>query len=167
MSDKPTLQEVVAEQFRNFLIAHQLRQTKERFAILHAAYNLEGTFTIDDLQNLLDIMHFPVSTGTLYNTTQLLVQANLLIRHPFSSSTTIFERIDESKPRNYQICSNCHTITRIKSRELAEALGYYRPRKFAISHRVVYVYGLCAKCQRQMNKALKIYRMLEEKEKNH
>jgi Fur family ferric uptake transcriptional regulator len=163
MSKKPTLQERVAEQFRHFLIAHDLRQTKERFAILHAAYNLEGIFTIDDLKNLLDILHFPVSTSTLYNTTQLLVQANLLIRHPFSSTIAYFERIGDNKPRNYQICNNCHLITRIRSRELAEALDLYEPRKFAITHRIVYINGLCAKCQRQMERALKVYDMLQEK----
>ena len=149
-----TLQEEVESKFRQFMIAHQLRQTKERFAILRAIYDIEGSFTIEDLQQTMQDRRFPVSTGTLYITTQLLVQANLLIRHPFSSSSAVFERIADDRPRSYQICNNCHRITRIKSKELANSLEVYHPRSFTISHRIVYVYGTCASCHRQMKKMI-------------
>lgn len=155
MNEKTDIQEIVAERFRLFMIANQLRQTRERFAILRAIYDMEGTFTIEDLQQTMQDRRFHVSTGTLYQTTQLLVQANLLIRHPFSSSAAVFERIVDTRPRSYQICSNCHRITRIKSKELAASLETYHPRSFSVSHRIVYVYGTCASCQRKMNKILK------------
>ncbi|MBR1755098.1 MAG: transcriptional repressor [Bacteroidaceae bacterium] len=157
MSEKANIQETVAEQFRTFLIAHQLRQTKERYAILRAIYDLEGTFTIEELQQTMQERRFPVSTGTLYQTAQLLVQANLLIQHPFSSSSAVFERIDDDRPRSYQICAGCHRITRIKSKELAASLDTYRPRTFTVSHRIVYVYGTCATCMRQMRRQLRLY----------
>ena len=155
MSEKVYTQEAVATYFRDFLLANGLRQTRERFAILHAAYDFEGTFTIEDLQQLLLLQKFRVSTATLYNTTQLLVQANLLIRHPFSSSTTLFERISDNRPKSYQICNNCHRITHIKSKELAAAVETYRPRRFGVSHRILYVYGTCPKCEAARRKALK------------
>lgn len=156
MSEKGNLQENVKEQFRQYLIANGLRQTKERFAILNAIYETEGVFTIEDLQHIMQVYRFHVSTNTLYLTTQLLVQANLLIRHPFSSSAATFERIADDRPRSYQICSHCHRITRIKSKELAASLETYHPRSFAVSHRIVYVYGTCTSCQRQMRKLLKL-----------
>ncbi|MBR1665199.1 MAG: transcriptional repressor [Bacteroidaceae bacterium] len=155
MSEKVYTQEAVAARFQQFLEANGLRQTKERYAILHAAYELEGTFTIEDLQQTLLMQRFRVSTATLYNTTQLLVQANLLIRHPFSSSTSVFERITDNKTKSYQICNNCHRITHIKSKELAAAVDSYHPRRFEISHRILYVYGTCPKCGAAMRKVLK------------
>ncbi|MBP5771355.1 MAG: transcriptional repressor [Bacteroidaceae bacterium] len=155
MSEKSSLQDTVEQRLRLYLEANQLRQTKERFAILRAAYDIEGTFTIEDLQKKMQEERFPVSTGTLYQTTQILVQANLLIRHPFSSSSTVFERIADNRPRSYQICNNCHRITRIRSKELATSLETYHPRSFAVSYRIVYVYGTCATCQRIMHKRLK------------
>ena len=148
--------EEVQDRFRQFLIAHQLRQTRERFAILNAIYSLDGTFTIEDLELLMQERRFPVSKSAIYNTTQLLVQANLLIRHPFSSSSAVFERIVDDRPRSYQICSNCHRITRIKSKELAASLDSYRPRTFSITHRIAYIYGVCPGCQRQMRKQLQM-----------
>ena len=155
MSEKAFSQKSVEQRLRDFLLANGLRQTKERFAILNAVYDMDSTFTIEELQRALADMRFRVSTATLYNTTQLLVQANLLIRHPFSSQTTLFERIADEKPRNYQICNNCHRITRIKSKELMDGINSSRPRRFDISHRVLYVYGICPKCEAAMRKKLK------------
>lgn len=155
MSEKLSLQEQVRERFRLYLVANGLRQTRERFAILEAIYEQEGTFTIDDLSQIMQMNRFHVSTNTLYLTTQLLVEANLLIRHPFSSSAAVFERITDERPRSYQICSHCHRITAIKSKELASSLETYHSRSFSISHRVAYVYGLCASCQRKMHKRIK------------
>lgn len=155
MSDKMNLQDQVKERFRQYLLANKLRQTRERYAILHAIYETEGTFTIDDLQTLMQQHRFHVSTNTLYQTTQLLVEANLLIRHPFSSAAAVFERIADDRPRSYQICSHCHRITRIKSRELAASLETYHPRSFTVSHRIAYVYGCCASCQRKMRQQMK------------
>ena len=156
MGEKNNIQDVVAERFREFMIANQMRQTRERFAILRAIYDIDGTFTIEDLQQTMQDRRFHVSRATLYQTTLLLVQANLLIRHPFSSSSAVFERIIDDRPRSYQICNNCHHITRIKSKELANCIENYHPRSFSISHRIVYVYGICASCHRKMNKMLRL-----------
>lgn len=155
MSEKAYTQDGVAKIFEQYLLANGLRQTKERYAILHAIYDIEGTFNIDDLQQQMAEQRFHVSTATLYATTQLLVQANLLIRHPFSSSGAIFERISDDKPRCYQICNNCHHITRIKSKELATGIDNYHPRRFSVSYRVLYVNGICPKCTTAMHRKLK------------
>ena len=155
MSDKAYTPEGVVTRFKEFLLANGLRQTKERFAILRAIYEIEGNFTIDDLQHVMFEHRFYVSTATLYSTTLLLVQANLLIRHPFSSSAAVFERIVDDKPRSYQVCNNCHRTTLIKGKELAEGVMAYHPRRFGVSHRVLYIYGICPKCEIAMHKKLK------------
>ena len=154
MSERDNLQELVAKKLQEFLIVHNHRHTRERYAILRACYDIEGTFTIEDLKTVMDAQRFNVSTATLYSTTQLLVQANLLIRHPFSFSSVVFERIVDSRPRSYQVCNVCHRITQIKSKELAMAISSYRPRRFSISHRVSYVYGTCPKCAKRMKSRL-------------
>ena len=155
MSEKPVTLATLEQQFREFLLANELRQTRERFAILRAVYETKGTFTIEDLQERLKEVKFPVSTGTLYNTALLLVKANLLVRHPFSSSTTVFERVYPNQPRAYQVCNNCHRIAIIKGQDFNNAIQSYKPRQFTVSHRISYVYGICPKCLREMRKKLK------------
>ncbi len=156
MSEKTSLQEQVRERFRQYLTANKLRQTRERFAILHAIYDIEGTFTIEDLQEIMQLQRFHVSTNTLYLTTQLLVEANLLLRHPFSTSAAVFECLPDNRPRSYQICNSCHRITRIKSKSLAQSLETYHTRSFTVSHRIAYIYGTCAMCASAMEKQLKL-----------
>ena len=155
MSEKAYTQDAITKRFREFLMANGMRQTRERYAVLEAAYELEGTFTIDELEEMLQAKHFHVSKATLYNTVQILVQANLLIRHPFSSSVAVYERILDDRPKCYQICNNCHRITRIKSKDVATAVLTYHPRRFNVSHRVLYVYGTCPKCVIALRKRLK------------
>lgn len=151
MSEKNAIAVTTVEQrFREYLLANELRQTRERFAILEAIYGMDGTFTIEDLQEIMTKTHFHVSTATLYNTTLLLVSANLLVRHPFSSSSAVFERIYDDHPRTYQVCNHCHHITLIKSRDLSTAVQSYKPRRFNATHRISYIYGICPKCERTM-----------------
>lgn len=157
MSERDNLQVKAKLQFKQFLLASKQRQTPERFAILAAAYDIEGFFTIEDLQEELLKSNFKVSVATLYNTVALLVQANLLIRHPFSSSASLYERIADEKPRCYQICNNCHNITRITSRELAAVVNSYKPRRFVPSHRVLYVYGVCPRCDKTLRKVRQLF----------
>ena len=162
MSEKVGIRKEVERKFRLFLMANELRQTPERFAILDAIYSIQGYFTIEFLQDIMQERRFPVSSSTLYRTTQLLVQANLLIQHPFNA-TAVFERIEDKKPKSYQICNNCHKITRIASQEVAEGIMAYHPRFFSINHSVAYVYGICPSCQKEMNK--KIKKLEKEKER--
>ena len=149
MTAKEILQSEVAEAFREYLIATGQRQTRERFAILRAAYDIEGTFTIDTLSEVMNQHRFHVSTATLYQTMQLLVEANLLIRHPLSSSCAVFERIDDRRARCYQVCSCCHSVKRLRSKALTMGIDAYYPRSFTPTHRILYVYGTCNKCLRK------------------
>ena len=154
-SENTALQNLVREHLEAYLDACDLRHTRERFAILRVIYDTEGIFSIEDLAEAMQRTKFHVSRATLYNTTQLLVEANLLIRHPFSSGATQFERITDTRPRSYQICGHCHRITLIKGRELQADIEKYRPRSFRITHRILYVYGLCGRCARAMKKGEK------------
>lgn len=162
MSEKTAPQVNAEEKLRRFLLANELRQTRERFAILRAVCQTDGLFTIEDLQKKMQEAHFRVSTSALYANTQLLVQANLLVRHPFSSSSALFERIYDDRPRSYQICNNCHRITLIKSRDFSAALQTYHPRRFATTHRIAYIYGVCPKCEAAMRKKLKNHEPTQE-----
>lgn len=155
MNDNMSIRESLHLRFQQFLEANDLRQTRERYAILDAIYDIEGIFSIEELADILSQSRFHVSRATLYNTTLLLVQANLLIRHPFSSGAAQFERVNDKQPRSYQVCNNCHRITLIKSRNLQAALDAYHPRSFGITHRIVYVYGICGQCERALRKKLK------------
>ena len=155
MPHSEQLQSPAAQQLNRYLLSNHLRQTSERYAILEAVGDIPGMFTAEDLENIMAQRHFPVSRSTIYASLQLLVEANLVMRHPFSSASSLYECVKDASPRCYQICNRCHRITQIKSKELNSTLNIYQPRSFSVSHRVAYVYGVCPKCASAMARALK------------
>lgn len=150
MSELQNIQQNVAERLQTYLKACKLRQTRERFAILEAIYDTEGTFTAEDLQEIMLQRKFPVSIATIYSTTRLLVQANLLLRHPYNSASAVFERILDSRPRTYLVCDHCGSVTPLKNKELALLFETARTPRFTSTHRIAYIYGNCSKCQRSL-----------------
>lgn len=148
------LQEEAAAKLCAYIVANNMRQTQERYQILKAVFTFERFFTLEDLQKVLQGVNFHVSTGTLYKNIALFIDANLVIRHPFNLQSTVYERVVEKEPRTYQVCYRCHKITTILSEEVKAAFKAYHPRRFNISHQVSYVYGVCAKCQKEMKNNL-------------
>ena len=67
--------------FTEYLRDHNLRKTPERFAILQEIYSTNGHFGIEDLYNKMKDTRYRVSRATLYNTIELLLDCNLVIKH--------------------------------------------------------------------------------------
>lgn len=148
------LQEALA-QLRDFLAANQLRMTSERTAILTAIYETDKPFTIDQLREMMDARNFHVSNATLYATTDVLVRANLLLRHPASTASTLFERIPENGIGCYQVCNCCHKVTSIDRKEVLAAINEITTKRFTPSHRIAYIYGTCTQCKTKMKRRLR------------
>ena len=84
---KDILIKEVKEILTSYLELNHLRKTPERYAILDAAYNIEGHFTLEELGNILEKENFRVSRATLYNTMKLFIELRLVIRHRFIGQT--------------------------------------------------------------------------------
>lgn len=155
MSNKNThLQEALA-QLRDFLVANKLRMTSERTAILTAIYETDKPFTIEQLREMMDARNFHVSNATLYATTDVLVRANLLLRHPASTASTLFERKPENGIGCYQVCNYCHKVTSIDRKEVLTAINEITTKRFTPSHRITYIYGLCTQCKTKLRRRLR------------
>ena len=70
--------------------------------------NINGHFTIEELQQLIDADGFRVSRSTLYNTVELLIEAKMLRRHVFEGMQAQYERI--TLPHTHLICTTCGRV---------------------------------------------------------
>ena len=70
--------ETVKQLFIQFLESRNLRKTPERFAILEKIYTTTQHFDVETLYEAMIQNGYRVSKATVYNTIDLLLEANLV-----------------------------------------------------------------------------------------
>ena len=140
------VRDTVKQMLTDYLQKNGHRKTPERYAILDTIYSIEGHFDIDMLYNYMETEgHFRVSRATLYNTIILLMDANLVIRHQFGSSSQ-YERAYKNETHHHMICTECGKVTEFQDEKLKEAIGSTKLKRFTAYHYSLYIYGICSKC---------------------
>ena len=152
------MREKVKQLFTEYLTKRKHRKTPERYAILDMIYSIDGHFNIESLYTMMEqTAKFRVSRATLYNTLILLLDAHLVVKHQFGT-TSQYEKCFNKETHHHMICTQCGKVTEFHNEQLqADIEGAKLPR-FKQTHYSLYVYGLCSKCQWKQN--LKLNKIL-------
>ena len=148
------MREKVKQLFTEYLTKRKHRKTPERYEILDMIYTIDGHFNIESLYTLMEeTARFRVSRATLYNTLILLLDARLVIKHQFGT-TSQYEKCFNQETHHHMVCTQCGKVTEFHNEQLqADIEGTKLPR-FKQTHYSLYVYGLCSKCQWKLNMKL-------------
>jgi Fur family ferric uptake transcriptional regulator len=137
-------QEEVRRIFSDFLKDRSQRQTPERFTILEEVYQISGHFDADELYAKLKENGVRVSRATVYNTLDLLIDCDLVVKHQFGNKQAKYERAYSYWQHDHLICMDCNELfefcdPRIQSIQEMVAEIY----DFEVKHHSLHIYGHC------------------------
>lgn len=149
MSTTPTMLpqarlDEVRRLFADFLKRRGQRRTPERFAVLDALYATGDHLDADTLYLRLKNDGVQVSRATVYNTLELLLDCDLVVKHQFGKTQAKYERAYAYWQHDHLLCIDCGAIyefcdPRLQSIQetVAEIYG------FEIAQHALTMYGHC------------------------
>lgn len=150
-SEKENVRQILTE----YLQKNGHRKTPERFAILDTIYSIKGHFDIDRLYEImLNEENFRVSKATLYNTIILLLDAGLIIKHQFGT-TSQYERSFNQETHHHLICTYCGKVSEFHDDNIQASIAGASFRRFHMNQYSLYIYGICSSCAAQLTRKRK------------
>lgn len=134
----------VRKVFTGYLEQNGQRKTAERFLILEEIYSMDEHFDIDFLFVHMKKKGHRVSRATIYNTIELLLEANLVTKHQFGKNIARFEKSYAYKQHDHLICEDCEHVLEFcdpRIQQIQSMMGDIL--KFDITHHSLHLFGKC------------------------
>lgn len=152
MSNKDELYTKAEKKLNGFLALQHKRRTPERYEVLRIICSTDGIFTQEQLTDRMKAEgKFLVSRSTLFSILELLVEAQLLIKHNLPRAAH-YECCLQDRPYLYLVCTQCGSIHTMRDAQMEKEMLNVKSKKMTICQRILYLNGICKKCEKTNRK---------------
>jgi len=139
---------IAVKLLKDYIENNNLRMIPKRFSILEYIYSYEEVhFSIDSLYEYIQKQGCKISRATLYNTTDLLLEANLVKKLQFLQGVAVYEKAVNKKNHHHYVCTKCGRIQDLRDDgTISTAIQTRRIAKFKQTGFSLCIYGICSAC---------------------
>lgn len=137
-----TIKDKVKQILTKYLEEHNHRKTPERFEILDEIYSLQGHFNVESFYTHMKEKKYKVSRATIYNTIEILLKCNLVIKHQIGTNTSQFEKAFRTRQHDHLIDTETGKIIEFCDPRINEIIkSNSKLYNFEPQHHSLYIYG--------------------------
>lgn len=136
----------------NYLTTQKLRRTDERYTIFEHVCLFTSHFDIGMLHEKLNQSNFHVSKATLYNTLEILLTAELIVKHQFTAKSIQYELKSIAETHSHLICTTCGVVRELRDASLKKDIKKMKVTRFTPIFHTLYIYGMCNRCKNKIQK---------------
>ena len=136
------LQEKIQKILDDYILSRKLRKTKERNTILSLIYEYPQHFTVEELYIFMKKKQIDISRATLYNTIELLLDCNLVVKHQFGKNIAQFERAFQCGQHDHLIDIDSGRVIEFCDPRISEIIRTAcELNNFTPQYHSLYIYG--------------------------
>jgi Fur family ferric uptake transcriptional regulator len=144
----PMAHEVEQRALAQYLEAHNLKNTRQREAILGVFLSASGHITSEEIYSSVRSEHANIGYTTVYRTMKLLCDAGLASERHFDDGITRYEIAHEH--HDHLVCLRCGKIIEFECQMIENTQQQIADRyEFRVLRHRHELYGHCASCRKE------------------